>query len=71
MLLIFCFLFVGSTSKSKPMETKPIKHDNVPIWRSVVANPQKRITELEGKVNQLEIDLAKVRYLRPGRRNYG
>ncbi|VDI72065.1 signal-induced proliferation-associated 1 like protein 1 [Mytilus galloprovincialis] len=49
----------GSTSKSKPMETKPIKHDNVPIWRSVVANPQKRITELEGKVNQLEIDLAK------------
>lgn len=49
----------GSNSKSRPMETKPIKHDNVPIWRSVVANPQKRITELEGKVNQLEIDLAK------------
>ncbi|XP_021378162.1 signal-induced proliferation-associated 1-like protein 2 isoform X2 [Mizuhopecten yessoensis] len=34
---------------------------NTPVWRPVVANPQQRITELEGKVAQLEQDLNKER----------
>ena len=34
---------------------------NPPMWRSVVANPQQRIQELEEKCRQLEEELAQER----------
>jgi len=39
----------------------PPTASNPPVWRSVVANPQQRIQELEAKVSQLEEDLAQER----------
>lgn len=36
----------------------PPTGSNPPVWRSVVANPQQRIQELEAKVSQLEEELA-------------
>ncbi|XP_053399607.1 signal-induced proliferation-associated 1-like protein 1 isoform X3 [Mercenaria mercenaria] len=39
----------------------PPTGSNPPVWRSVVANPQQRIQELEAKVSQLEDELAQER----------
>lgn len=62
-----------STSKQKEVKVESLyrpKHErppdpptgnNPPVWRSVVANPQQRIQELEAKVEQLEEELAQER----------
>jgi signal-induced proliferation-associated 1 like protein 2 len=39
----------------------PPTASNPPVWRSVVANPQQRIQELEAKITQLEEELAQER----------
>lgn len=66
----------ANTSKSSTREIKieslyrqkhhdrppdPPTASNPPVWRSVVANPQQRIQELEAKVAQLEEELAQER----------